>query len=247
MLTFLAMIIHGPTNAPYDIDIGPVLLSDYYHTEYFKIVESVVGSPAGPPPFSDNNLINGKMDYNCSLITDGTQCTPNAGISKFKFTPGKIHRLRLINSGAEGIQRFTIDNHTMTVIANDFVPVQPYTTKMVTLGIGQRTDVLVKATLPAKSAVWMRSDISQTCSLPNQPFALAAIYYTGADTNSKPTTTATPYDDSVCGNDPLSETTPFFPFPATSNPAVTQQIAITIGVNSTGNLLWYMNGESFRG
>jgi hypothetical protein len=35
----------------------------------------------------------------------------------------------LINAGAEGIQKFSLDGHTMTVIANDFVPVLPYQTK----------------------------------------------------------------------------------------------------------------------
>lgn len=153
---FGPMIIHGPSNAPYDVDVGPVLLTDWYHDEYFSIVEKVVGLPPSPPPKSDNNLINGKMDFDCSTVTNGQQCTPNAGISKFKFTTGKTHRLRLINGGAEGLQRFTIDNHQMTVIANDFVPVKPYTTNVVTLGIGQRTDVLVKANMPSNSAVFMR-------------------------------------------------------------------------------------------
>lgn len=60
---------------------------------------------------------------------------PNAGMSKFRFKKGKVHRLRLINAGAEGLQRFSIDGHTLTVIANDFVPVKPYTTKVVTLGV----------------------------------------------------------------------------------------------------------------
>ena len=50
-----------------------------------------------------------------------------------------------MNTGAEGLQRFSIDGHNMTVISNDFVDVQPYVTKVVTLGIGQRSDVLVKA------------------------------------------------------------------------------------------------------
>lgn len=152
------------------------------------------------PPRSDNNLINGKMDFNCSNVPAGVSCTPNAGISKFKFQPGKTHRLRLINAGAEGLQRFTIDNHNMTVIANDFVPVKPYQTNMVTLGIGQRTDVLVKATGKSTDAVWMRSDISTTCSLPSQPHALASIYYSGANTNVKPNSTATVYSDAVCAN-----------------------------------------------
>ena len=172
--------------------------------------------------------------------------TPNAGLSKFTFQAGKKHRLRLINAGAEGIQRFTIDNHTMTVMANDFVPVKPYQTNMVTLGVGQRTDVIVDANLPANSVVWMRSDISTNCSLTNQPHALAAIYYNKASTSLTPTTTATPYSDTHCGNDPLSSTVPFFPFPATSNPATTQTIDITFGANSSGNFVWFMNGESFR-
>ena len=240
------MVIHGPKNAAYDIDVGPVLLTDWYHTEYFDIVKQVMETPGGPPPFSDNNLINGKMNYNCSLVTNGASCTPNAGLSKFKFTSGKKHRLRLINGGSEGLQRFTIDGLTMTVIANDFVPVQPYNTNVVTLGIGQRTDVIVTATGPANSAIWMRSDLSSNCSLATQPHALAAIYYEQADTTKVPTTTATTYDDSQCANDPLASTIPYYPFPATSNPAVTQEIDITFGPNATGNNLFYMNGVSFR-
>jgi FtsP/CotA-like multicopper oxidase with cupredoxin domain len=107
------VIIHGPSNAQYDIDLGPVFLSDWYHEDYFSIVEK------------DNNLINGKMNFDCSTVAAGdtTKCTNNAGLSKFKFTTGKTHRLRLINGGAEAIQRFSIDGHNMTVIANDFVPV----------------------------------------------------------------------------------------------------------------------------
>ena len=54
------MVIYGPKNAPYDIDLGPVMLSDWYHTEYFKLVEQTM-APGAPPVTSDNNLINGKM------------------------------------------------------------------------------------------------------------------------------------------------------------------------------------------
>lgn len=88
----------------------------------------------------------------------------------------------------------------MTVIANDFVPLKPYTTTMVTLGVGQRTDILVKATGKPTDAVWMRSDVSGICSVSSQPHALAAIYYEKANLTVAPTTTATVYDDSHCGN-----------------------------------------------
>ena len=125
---------------------------------------------------------------------------PNAGLSKFNFQSGKTHRLRLINAGAEALQRFTIDGYEMTIIANDFVPIVPYTTKMVTLGVGQRTDILVQAIGEPTDAVWMRSDASAACSSCLNPHALAAIYYENANTTLAPTTTATTYDDSLCGN-----------------------------------------------
>ena len=248
---FGPMVIHGPTNVDYDIDVGPVFLSDWYHTDYFSIVEQVMAPSATAPPAppkSDNNLINGKMNYDCSLATADQTCTLNAGISKFKFQSGKKHRLRLINGGAEGIQRFTIDDHTMTVMANDFVQVQPYTTDVVTLGVGQRTDVVVEANLPSDSVVWMRADISGNCSsiTPTSHQAVAAIYYEDADNTTTPTTSATVYDDTHCGNDPLDQTTPYFPFASTPNPATTQVINITFGQNASNNWVWSMNGESFR-
>ena len=73
-----------------------------------------------------------------------------------------------------------------------------------------------------------------------------AIYYEKADPNAVPKSTATPYTETGCGNDPLDKTIPFFPFPATPDPATTQNIEITFGPNGTGNFLWYMNGQSFR-
>ncbi len=78
-----------------------------------------------PRPVSDNNLINGKMNFDCSTASDKTvQCSNYAGLAEFQFHSGSRNRLRLINTGAEATQQFSIDNHTMTVIANDFVPVE---------------------------------------------------------------------------------------------------------------------------
>ncbi|KAL8740677.1 MAG: hypothetical protein Q9190_006646, partial [Brigantiaea leucoxantha] len=239
-----AIVIHGPHDqASYDKDIGPVILSDWFHTDYFSLVEQVM-TPGDnvPPPFSDNNLINGKMDYDCSLIpAGGPHCTPNAGIAKFNFTSGQTHRLRLINAGAEGLQRFSIDGHEMTVITNDFVPVQPYTTSVVTLGIGQRTDVIVKATMKPDSAVFMRANISAACSTAHQPNAVAAIYYENADRTKTPTPNAT---------DDLSLTTPLFTFPALANAATTLDLEVKFTQNATKHNLWFMNkpndSSSFR-
>jgi len=85
--------------------------------------------------YSDNNLINGKMSFNCFSVNDGRPCTNNAPVAKFTFQKGKAHRIRLINAGAAGQQFFSIDQHEMTVIVNDYVPIKPYTTKTVFLGV----------------------------------------------------------------------------------------------------------------
>ena len=221
------------------------MLTDYYHEQYYTIVEQVMGTDLTLiAPESVNNLINGKGEYNCSLAVDST-CTPGAGLSKFDFETGKTHRLRLINAGAEGIQKFSIDDHTLTVIANDFVPVEPYNTTIVTLGVGQRTDVIVTATGSKTGAYWMRSTIS-TCSNGGQPDGLAMIYYPDADTEAKPTSTAWPDDTSPCANDDLADTVPYYSITPTANPATTLEITVGFEINETGHFLWTMNNSTFR-
>lgn len=241
------MVIHGPNTTSYDIDIGPVMLSDWYHDNYYDLVEKTMSTVPGENVFpSDNNLINGKMFFDCSTVTDGTTCTNDAGISKFNFTRGKTHLLRLINAGAEGLQRFSIDGHTMTVISNDFVDVQPYDTEVVTLGIGQRANVLVTAN-GTLDAYWMRSNISTICSLSNQPNAVAAIYYDGADTTKSPQ--STPWDvpdPGTCLNDDLELTVPVMEL-AVPDPDLTLNMDLGLFVNATNHTLWTLDGVTFRG
>ncbi|KAF4632077.1 hypothetical protein G7Y89_g6052 [Cudoniella acicularis] len=249
------LIVHGPETVRYDIDKGPIILSDYYHRPYLSIVEDVVGKNVSLiAPLSDNNMINGRNNFNCSTVTPGdtTPCKNNAGIPNFNFTPGKVHRLRLINAGAEGVQKFTVDGHNMTVIANDFVPIIPYETQVVTLGIGQRTDVLITGLQNPTGSYLMRSTIARGgCSLSNQPDATAIVYYNyAALSKGTPNTTAWPaFLNSVqnqCANDNLTLTQPWFPIAPDLAPPTTETIDITFGQNSSGNFEWLMNNSTFR-
>ncbi len=164
----------------------------------------MVGLPAPlTQPYSDNNLINGRMPFDCTnanITAFNRTCSNKSEHSVFKFTKGKTFRLRLMNIGSQGMQRFTIDGMKMKVITQDFVPVVPYETDVVTLGIGQRSDVLVTATGRSTDAIWMRSDVSALCAVSTQGSAKAAIYYEKANTAVLPKSTATAYDDSFCGN-----------------------------------------------
>ncbi|KAM3075331.1 hypothetical protein ACMFMF_006006 [Clarireedia jacksonii] len=204
--------------------------------------------PVGPIfPRVDNNLINGKGMFDCNTTVGGV-CTPEAGLSKFKFTQGKTHRLRLVNTGSAGTQKFSIDGHDLQVIANDFVPIIPYTTKVVTLAIGQRADVLVNASGSKTDAVWMRSDLDVPCMALacTNPHALAAIYYDDANTTVVPTTTGASWDSNDCANDPLYLTTPYTAIKPPDTPAVTQDLVIDVRVNGSGNALFTVNNSTFR-
>ncbi|KAI1407191.1 multicopper oxidase-domain-containing protein [Hypoxylon sp. FL1857] len=243
---FGPMVIHGPQIAKYDIDLGPLLLTDYTHTEYFSYLLSVYHIPPDFLPI-DNNLINGKMPFDCSLASPGIPCIQEGIIhDKFYFEAGKTYLLRLINAGGNGNQKFSIDNHDLVVISNDFVPVIPYTTKTVTLGVGQRSDILVTATGATTDAVWMRSELDVTCLnvTSYQPNATAAIYYQEADTKALPSTQGVKWVSNNCANDPLSQTVPLFPKTPTT-PDVIKNIDITVTTNGTGNLLFYVDNSTF--
>ncbi|TKA75701.1 hypothetical protein B0A49_09002 [Cryomyces minteri] len=245
------MVIYGPTNLQYDIDIGPIILSDWYHIPYFQIVENTVGTDTRKlPPVSDNNLINGRNNFDCSTLPKGSNltCTPNAGFSKFMFQKGKSHRLRLVNTGADGVQKFSIDGHNLTIIAQDMVPVKPYNVSVVTLGVAQRTDVVVYMSDDEWDAIWMRAEIfgGVTCGGSSAGLALAAIYFDNAtETTSTIPTTTSEVKLTGCANDYIGLAEPEYAI-LPSNPTFTEYLAITLTLNETGHFQWQINGQTFR-
>ncbi|EXU94634.1 multicopper oxidase [Metarhizium robertsii] len=239
------MVIYGPAAKGYDVDIGPIMLSDWYHKPYFTLVEETMAPKAAPEaPRSDNNLINGRNSLDCTGNTNSSQ---TACGNMFKFSRGKVHRLRLINSGSESIEKFSIDGHVMEVIANDFVPVKPYKTEVVTLGIGQRSDVLVTA--DAKdSAYWMRSTIpAAACGLnASQLLATAVVYYDDLNTTAVPQ--SQPWnvtDPQPCLND-LTKSEPILALDA-PQPDLLYKMEVQAFQNESKIWLFSFDGQAFRG
>ena len=50
----------------------------------------------------------------------------------------------------------SIDNHEMEVVAQDFVPLVPYNTTHLILGVGQRNDVIFYADGAPTDSLWLR-------------------------------------------------------------------------------------------
>jgi hypothetical protein len=57
----------------------------------------------------------------------------------------KKYLIRLINTSFETTFVFSIDNHWLQVVSTDFVPIIPYNTTSVLVGIGQRYNIIVEA------------------------------------------------------------------------------------------------------
>ena len=137
----------------------------------------------------------------------------------------------------------------MSVVSNDFTPIVPYTTDVLSIGAGQRTDVIVQANAGAAgSSYWMRIRQPDLCSYTLQPFGLAAVYYTDAAAKSIPDTTNPPASFNAprlqdCRNDPLNMTVPSYAIPAASTPDTTLTIQGNVGVNASGNTVYTMNGK----
>lgn len=153
-------------------------------------------------------MINGRSELTIKcdplytdLISPNPNCTATPSLPKFSFTSGKRYKLRLLNTGGDGTQKFSIDGHNLTVISYDFTQIEPYETDVVTVGVGQRAEVIVEATGQPGESFWMRSRISWQClELTWQATMRAGVYYDGADTNAEPQTEAVYDDSSWCQN-----------------------------------------------
>lgn len=116
-------------------------------------------------PGENDCFITNKSVQFIRFSFNGTNINPlTPGEGKYyniTLTPGKRHRLRLINTskpsssarirgwgeadigaGVENNFQVSILNHSMTVIAGDFVPMNAFTTSSLFVGIGQRKFLL---------------------------------------------------------------------------------------------------------
>lgn len=161
------ILIRGPSTANYDYDLGNLFLNDwsyqtasqeYSYTQYIG------------PPTADTGLINGTV-MNSSTLGAYFEQTVESGSS---------YLLRLVNGAADTMFDFSIDNHTLTVMAADFVPIVPYETDVVAIGMGQRYDIVVTANQAAvASDFWIRAVPDSFCSNNYNPDAIKGILHYG--------------------------------------------------------------------
>ncbi|KAH8884128.1 hypothetical protein GQ53DRAFT_880494 [Thozetella sp. PMI_491] len=127
--------ILGPASSKYDTDLGPVMLSDWTHKTTDELHAQAFRDQTTA---MDNGLING-----LNMFGD------KGKYYSMTFKSKQKHRIRLINTALDTFFHVSLEGHEMTVIAADFVPIEPFTVgekETLRIGHGQRYDVIIEAT-----------------------------------------------------------------------------------------------------
>ncbi|KAF4953574.1 hypothetical protein FGADI_5910 [Fusarium gaditjirri] len=224
---FGGIIIKGPATTDYDEDLGMVFLNDWGHQTVDELYSSV---ETNGPPTLDNGPINGT-----NLYGDDDSSSQTGTRFDVSFESGTSYRMSLVNAAVE----FSIDNHTLTVIAADLVPIEPFETAILDLGmdktviissfchyltyVDQRYDTIATADqADVADNFWMRAIPQAACSDNDSTDNIKGIVYY-EDSPGTPSTTAYDYTDG-CDDE-------------------TDNIA-TVGKNTAGLFKWMLNSTS---
>ncbi|KAJ5448536.1 Multicopper oxidase type 2 [Penicillium cf. griseofulvum] len=174
-----AIKINGPSSMDYDVDLGPILMSDWYHADAFGLYPIEILTPHAPMPSSD--VMNGKGVFDCDPSKD-PRCTGKHERHEIVFKKGTTYKLGLVNAGSLVTYKFWIDGHKFTVIQNDFVPIEPYETDVLIVGIGQRYEILIEADAEFTNGTnfWMHANY---CDIDTWESRLGIIRYDALDTS----------------------------------------------------------------
>lgn len=135
---FGGILINGPASANYDEDLGHIFLNDWSHK---TVDELYLSAQESGPPTLDNGLINGTNVYG----DEGSRFTVG-------FTSGTSYRMRIVNAAIDTHFKFSIDNHTMLVIAMDLVPIEPFNTTVLDMTIGKTSLSSLHVTVLTRSS-----------------------------------------------------------------------------------------------
>ncbi|KAK0651136.1 multicopper oxidase-domain-containing protein [Cercophora newfieldiana] len=240
--------LHGPSSGNFDeaADI-PLLMTDWRHGSVF-----------------DNSDAGKKARKIGTILLNGTGDVTQFGNPPWKNTseipepytllfddekPGQTPRpkrylLRLINTSIGSTFIFSIDNHLLSIVSADFVPIYPYMNTSVLIGIGQRYNVIVEADPKASAAqpldsngnYWIRTWTADNCGpgVRNKSktyMQTGILRYNNAST-AKPQTSAWKDISLACSDEAYTSLRPVLPWTVgdpITNKGNPQQMSVVFG------------------
>ncbi|KAH9491785.1 hypothetical protein Btru_029498 [Bulinus truncatus] len=227
------LIVHQPPSqdhyyAAYDYDLPEhvIMITDW-------TIDMMTNRLAKYVHFDSDNkprlmLINGKGQYQAynNETANTVHYTPRA---TFTVDPDKKYRFRLISSGIMNCPiQFSIDDHTMMIIASDGNNLEPFVTDSLTIYSGERYDFILFADKGYNSRnYWIRARGYNNCA--NRKASQTAILRYSNATNDLPLGNTT-WEDGIRAGMHLN---PAFPIP----PNDTQEVSRLKSVDADDSIL----------
>lgn len=143
---------------------------------------------------------------------------------------------------------YTLILYISQVIASDFVPIVPYTTTSISIGMGQRYDVIVTANQASiASDFWLRAIPDTFCSTNYNPDLIKGIIHYD-DSTATPTTTAYTITENNCLGEPSASIVPFVALTASTAADVSldDEVTVEAGDIETGVVeKWFLGDVNF--
>ncbi|KAJ5919191.1 hypothetical protein N7466_010134 [Penicillium verhagenii] len=257
---FGGIVINGPASENYDEDMGVLFLNDWTHTPVDELYLPERASLNGPPQ-ADNGLINGTNIYINATSTTAVNSTttlscngldPTSYVGKrfsVKVKQGKSYRFRVINGAIDENFEFRIDGHPLTVIAMDLVPINSYTNDSISIGMGQRYDVIIHANQSSVSDTFWIQAIPNTLASGgiNAPRFMGLLQYKDAPTQPacpSNATKGTDIDEPLASLVPIVKKSPL----SVNSPTWNESIGTGLKQIENGNTYWnwYLNHTTMQ-
>jgi FtsP/CotA-like multicopper oxidase with cupredoxin domain len=234
---FGGILINGPASANYDVDLGHMFLNDWDHQ---TADELYISAETNGGVELDTGLLNGTNVYG-----DDGDPTQTGYRWNTTLTEGTTYRMRLVNAAIDTHWKFSIDNHTIGVIAMDLVPIVPYNTTTLSIGMGQRYDIIIYTEGMTEIATdfWMRAIPQSACSDNTNPENIKGIISYGT-TVSIPATAGYNYTDS-CDDEDASTLVPYLKKTVSGSQWDVDQSA-SVSKNDQGYFRWYLNSTTMQ-
>ncbi|CAI0643400.1 unnamed protein product [Colletotrichum noveboracense] len=159
--------IHGPTVAAYDEAIEPLIITDWLHNGAFNALYQDAVFPdilLGSVGHTVGNVTRYNSSVQALLPVPAPYEIHFDNIEPNPLTRAKRYLIRLINTSWQTTFVFSIDNHLLTIVEADFVPVTPFNVSSLLVSIGQRYNIIVEASPLFNSSNPAQNPLPEDCN-----------------------------------------------------------------------------------
>jgi FtsP/CotA-like multicopper oxidase with cupredoxin domain len=162
------MVVHsrneeGLSGMTYASDRVVMVSDHYYKSSSALLMEYLASNKENAEPTPDTALINGRGVRDCSLYPEHMCDSSNLYFPQINVSPGRRHRLRIINVGQLAEFQISLDEHSFTIMEVDGTVVRSPQYDRLNINPAQRYSIIVETNSNQRDAFWFRAKMLSKC------------------------------------------------------------------------------------